>query len=99
MDMSHAVAVMRQLEEAVPPELDRLVQLQKRETQEDGSTINFYRVLDGSRAPGYLWIQYDPGDRTVLAAEMDVNFPTLIGLNRSPIQLRLTAENVLRYLA
>lgn len=99
MDASQMIAKMRQIEDALPPELEQLVILQKKETQPDGTVTNYYEVPDGKRKPGYLWINYRPGDKEVLAAEMNVNFNCLIGLNRSPIELRLLANHVLAYLA
>lgn len=98
MDTAQMVAKMRQLETALPPELNRLIQLQRRETHPDGTVTNYYQIPNGSKAPGYLWIHYEPQEKTLLAAEMDVDFPCLVGLNRSPIQLRLTAAHILEYL-
>ena len=99
MDSTRMIAKMRQIEQAVPPELEQLVILQKKETLPNGTVINYYEVPDGKRKPGYLWIQHQPDTKEVLAAEMDVNFDCLIGLNRSPIELRLLANHVLEYLA
>lgn len=33
--------------------------------------------------------------RKLLSAEMNVGFPTLIGLNRSPLELRILADHIL----
>lgn len=99
MNSEQMIAKMRQIENALPPQLEQLVILQKKETLPNGTAINYYQVPDGNRKPGYLWINYDPDTKEVLAAEMDVNFNCLIGLNRSPIELRLLASHVLQYLA
>ena len=98
MSSEQMIAKMRQIENAVPPELNQLVILTKREPLPNGTVINYYDVPDGKRPTGYLWIQYDPETMEVLAAEMNVNFDCLVGLNRSPIELRLLANHVLNYL-
>lgn len=98
MSSEQMIAKMRQIENAVPPELNQLVILTKREPLASGTVINYYDVPDGKRPTGYLWIQYNPETMEVLAAEMNVNFDCLIGLNRSPIELRLLTNHVLNYL-
>lgn len=98
MSSEQMIAKMRQIENAVPPELNQLVTLTKREPLPNGTVINYYDVPDGKRPAGYLWIQYNPETMEVLAAEMNVNFDCLIGLNRSPIELRLLTNHVLNYL-
>jgi len=98
MDTAQRNALMRKIEKAVPPELNQIVSLQKKETLSNGSVINHYQVLDGKRPPGYLWINYDPTTMEIFAAEMDVDFDCLIGFNRSPIELRLLSRHVLYYL-
>lgn len=90
---------MRRIEKAVPPELNEMVLFQKSDTLQDGTVINYYEIPDGKRPPGYLWIHYKPGTKEVLSAEMDVNFDCLIGLNRSPIELRILCNHVLEYLS
>ena len=99
MSSEERIAKMRRIEDAVPPRLQEMVILQKRETLANGTITNHYEIPDGKRPPGYLWINYDPETKEVLAAEMNVNFDCLIGLNRSPIELRLLANHVLEYLA
>lgn len=44
---------------------------------------------------GYLMIRFDNATQTVEKAEMDVAFPTMLGLNRSPLELRILCEHVL----
>ncbi len=99
MDSAQMTANMRQIEDALPPQLEKLDILKKKETLPNGTVTNYYEVPDGKRKPGYLWINYNPETKEVLAAEMDVNFNCLIGLNRSPIELRLLANHILQYLA
>lgn len=47
---------------------------------------------------GYLVIDVLPGEKSPVGAQMDVGFPTMIGLNRSPLELRILAEHVLEVL-
>ncbi len=98
MDSSEMIAIMRRIEDALPPELNQLVILTERKPLPNGTVTNYYDVPDGKRPTGYLWINYDPTTMEVLAAEMNVNFNNLIGLNRSPIELRLLTNHVLKYL-
>ena len=98
MGNEQMIAKMRQIEDALPPLLEQLVILQKKETLPNDTITNYYQIPDGKRPPGYLWINYNKETKEVLAAEMNVNFDCLIGLNRSPIELRLLATHVLQYL-
>ena len=98
MENEQMIAKMRQIEDALPPLLEQLVILQKKETLPNDTITNYYQIPDGKRPPGYLWINYNKETKEVLAAEMNVNFDCLIGLNRSPIELRLLANHVLQYL-
>ena len=98
MGNEQMIAKMRQIEDALPPLLEQLVILQKREMLPNDTITNYYQIPYGKRPPGYLWINYNKETMEVLAAEMNVNFDCLIGLNRSPIELRLLANHVLQYL-
>ncbi len=98
MDTAQMVAFMRKIEQTLPPELNQLVILTKREPLNNGTVINYYDIPDGNRPSGYLWINYIPQTMEILAAEMDVNFPCLIGLNRSPIELRILSNHILKYI-
>lgn len=98
MSMEDRVAKMKKIEYASPEELPKLIQFDRQEQKKDGTLINHYIVPDGRRAPGYLWINYEPETMNVLSAEMNVNFDNLIGLNRSPIELRLLCNHVLAHL-
>ncbi len=98
MDSAQMIAIMRKIEDALPPELNEMVILTKREPLPNGTVINYYDIPAGKQPTGYLWINYEPTTMEVLAAEMDVNFNCLIGLNRSPIELRLLTNHVLKYL-
>lgn len=99
MTAEERVAKMKRIEYASPEELPDLVQFDHREILKDGTLKNYYVIPDGRRAPGYLWIQYEPETLQVISAEMDINFDNLIGLNRSPIELRLLCNHVLRCLS
>lgn len=99
MSSEEMIEKMRRIEKALPPELNQMVIFQKRDTLPDGTVINYYEIPDGKHAPGYLWIHHNTDTKEVLAAEMDVNFDCLIGLNRSPIELRLLCNHVLKYLS
>ncbi len=98
MGNEEMIAKMRRIERTLPPDLEQMVVFQKSDTLADGTVIHYYEVPDGNRKPGYLWIHHNPDTKEVLAAEMDVNFDCLIGLNRSPIELRLLCNHVLKYL-
>lgn len=98
MSAEERVEKMRRIESALPPELNEMVIFQKSDTLPDGTVIHYYEIPDGKRPPGYLWIHHKPDTKEVLAAEMNVNFDCLIGLNRSPIELRLLCNHVLTYL-
>ena len=98
MSSEEMIAKMRRIEKALPPELNQMVLFQKSDTLPDGTVIHYYEIPDGKRAPGYLWIHHNPETKEVLSAEMDVNFDCLIGLNRSPIELRLLCNHILKYL-
>lgn len=43
---------------------------------------------------GYFNLGFDDSEQIILA-EMDVNFKTPLGLNRSPLELKILAENLL----
>ena len=98
MDTAQMVAFMRKIEQTLPPELNQFVILTKREPLNNGTVINYYDIPDGNRSSGYLWINYIPQTMEILAAEMDVNFPCLIGLKRSPIELRILSNHILKYI-
>lgn len=98
MSAEQMIAKMRKIEQLQPPELFEVVKLTEQKNNPDGTITNYYSIADGKLPPGYLWITYDPAADEILASEMNVNFDHLVGLNRSPIQLRLTAQNILKYL-
>ena len=99
MSAEEMIAKMRRIEKALPPELNDMVIFQKSDVLPDGSVIHYYEIPDGKRKPGYLWIHHNPDTKEVFSAEMNVNFDNLGGLNRSPIQLRLVCNHVLKYLS
>lgn len=92
------IAKMKKIERAQPPELYELVQFQEQQVNKDGTVTNRYQVMDDKQSPGYLLITFVPETEEIKAAEMNVNFKHFVGLNRSPIQLRLTAANVLKHI-
>ncbi len=87
---------LRFLQEADAMVLREHLTLKKRENHHDNVTRLLFdaQYKDDS---GYLWIDVG-ADNEILAAEMDVGFPTLIGLNRSPLELRILAEHVVSLL-
>ena len=82
---------IRFLQEAEKKALKEHLTLTKKEMR-DGKTHLYFCVVKGQDS-GYLWLDYND-DGSILAAEMNVNFPTMIGLNRSPLELRILAEHV-----
>lgn len=98
MNHEQQIAKMKQMERANAAELEQMLLFQKQEVLPDGTVIDHYEIPDGKQAPGYLWIHYQPNSNEVLAAEMNINFDCLIGLNRSPIELRLLCNHVLQTL-
>lgn len=63
-------------------------------TNNDGSTLLRYDANYG-RDTGYLTIKFIPEPRELQMAELNVGFPTLVGLNRSPLELRILVDHVL----
>lgn len=98
MDSDKVIAKMRKIENAQPPELYELVSWQERIANRDGTVTNRYAISDEKNPPGYLLITFYPETEEITAAEININFEWLIGLNRSPIQLRLVAAHVLQYI-
>ena len=97
MSTEQMIAKMRKIELLQSPELLEVVQLTEQKDNPDGTKTNYYQIADGKLPPGYLWITFDAETEEIKASEMNVNFDHLVGLNRSPIQLRLTAQHVLKY--
>ena len=54
MGNEQMIAKMRQIEDALPPLLEQLVILQKREMLPNDTITNYYQIPDGKRPPGYL---------------------------------------------
>lgn len=52
LDSAQMIAKMKQIENAVPPQLEELVIFQKQEQLSNGSLMNHYQVPDGKRQPG-----------------------------------------------
>lgn len=87
---------LRFLQEADAAVLREHLRLKERKKQRDHVTRLYFDAYYKDDT-GYLWIDID-ADEKILAAEMDVGFPTLIGLNRSPLELRILAEHVVSLL-
>lgn len=62
--------------------------------QKDGSVEVCYDA-HYQRDEGYFKMKFMPDTKELLMAEMNVGFPTMIGLNRSPLELRILAEHFL----
>ena len=98
MDTAGMIAKMRQIEDAVPPELEKIVKFSAVYLHEEGLRTNRYCIYDEDEEPGFLKITFDPETKEIKSAEMDMNFPSRIGFNRSPIELRLVVNHVFQYL-
>lgn len=84
---------LRFLQEADPATLADYLTLEKKERVKTGLRFDFQ--VQAKQDSGYLWIIADEGTGAILTAEMDVGFPSMIGLNRSPLELRILCEHVL----
>ena len=62
--------------------------------QKDGSVLVRYDA-HYDKDDGYFMMKFIPDTKELLMAEMNVGFPTMIGLNRSPLELRILAEHFL----
>lgn len=84
---------IRQMQVADQATIDEHFTLTEEKQIEDGIELR-YDARSGKNK-GFLMIQYSPSDDTLLAVEMDVGFETMLGLNRSPLELRILAEHML----
>lgn len=98
MNTAEMIAKMRQIEDAVPPELNEIVKFAGVYLHEEGLRTNRYCIYDEYEKPGFLKITFNPETGEITAADMNVNFPSRIGFNRSPIELRLLVNHVFQYL-
>ena len=71
--------------------------LKEQSTTKDGCVFLDYDV-QYNKDSGYLKIKFQPEPLDLRMAEMNVGFPTLIGLNRSPLELRILVEHILEVL-
>lgn len=85
---------LRQMQECNAADFAKYFSLTEKRTNDDGALELHYAVTYGTDE-GYLTITYLPENGELLAAEMDVGFPTMLGLNRSPLELRILAEHVI----
>lgn len=82
---------LRDLQEATEGELRHHFELESY-VKKDGITYVKFAVTKDLDS-GYLHYRVAE-DGHISWAEMNVNFPTLIGLNRSPLELRILCEHV-----
>lgn len=61
---------------------------------EDGAVELRYKVNYG-HDEGDMFIKFIPEPRELLMSEMNVGFQTMIGLNRSPLELRILCDHML----
>lgn len=66
----------------------------KEVANKDGSITVHYDATY-QKDSGYLKIKFIPEPRELQMAEMNVGFQTLIGLNRSPLELRILSDHIL----
>lgn len=84
---------LRFLQEADAETLRQHLRLRERTRTKTGLRFDF--SVQAEKDSGYLWIVIDEETDDVLTAEMDVGFPSMIGLNRSPLELRILCEHVM----
>lgn len=92
---------LRHMQEADNQELRkyfslREVKAEEREAQDKLNYTGIYFDVTYLDDTGYLKLGIT-NDGKLILAEMNVNFITLIGLNRSPLELKLLSENVLHH--
>lgn len=85
---------IRMLQEAPKETLFSYLKLEKTETLDSGEVRFHFNAQADTGDEGYLIIGINE-DKQVVFAEMNVGFPTMIGLNRSPLELRILAEHVI----
>lgn len=85
---------LRLMQVADQKTLDDHFSLKETTENDDGSVTLHYDAHYG-HDEGYLTIKYQAESGELLACEMNVGFQTMIGLNRSPLELRILAEHVL----
>ena len=74
----------------------REVKTEEREAQDKLNYTCIYFDISYLDDTGYLKLGIT-NDGKLILAEMNVNFITLIGLNRSPLELKILSENVLHH--
>lgn len=92
MDIAEETKCLRTLQEA---DLSRLQSYLKGgvTTSEEGTTSYAFKVTYGEEQ-GQLSFSVQDEDGEILQAYMDVNFQTPLGLNRSPLELRILCEHI-----
>lgn len=74
--------------------LDKHFKLIETAQNKDGSLTVSFDVAYGYDE-GYLKIKFLASPRELQMAEMNVGFQTMIGLNRSPLELRILSDHIL----
>lgn len=69
------------------------------ELMEEIHPIRYYFDVVAGDDEGYLQMDVLAEEKTPVGALMNVGFPTMIGLNRSPLELRILCEHILTVLA
>lgn len=92
MTRTEETKLLRFLQEASRDELENYLSLQKKEPKADLVLFEFEVTAQDDQ--GFLHFTVNPIDGNITWAEMNVNFPTMIGLNRSPLELRIVCEHV-----
>lgn len=85
---------MRLMQVADKGTLDKHFTLTETSTTSDGATFLRFDAAYGHDT-GYLTIKFIPEPRELQMAELNVGFPTLVGLNRSPLELRILVDHIL----
>ena len=100
MDRNEETLFIRKLQDATKEELKNFIYFKDSKKENYTGKEGYFTLLSFDviyqNDKGYLNIGIDENKKVILA-EMDVNFKTPLGLNRSPLELKILAEVVLRY--
>lgn len=98
MNREEETLFIRKMQEADKTLLDKHFTLKKISEAKRVSDNHLYTLAEfdvtNERDSGYFNLGFDKDD-TIILAEMDVNFKTPLGLNRSPLELKILAEALL----
>ena len=102
MNLDEETLFIREMQEADREHLKKFFVLKNVTNQKRPTDNHPYLLAEFDVAykldSGYMKLGFDENDDSIIMCEMDVNFRTMIGLNRSPLELRILAENVLKQL-